>query len=159
MNDPRNKIVIENNTETFRKCYDLITPLFIILKNSCRHFNNLMKVRSRRPEMLCKKAFLKTLPNSTRKHLRLSLFNRVEGLTLWHRCFPLNFTKFLRNLFFIEYLRWLFLGRFLVRLKKIFRDRESHSTLHASQYAVLTPLQPQYTGTIFQNLNRYFIKW
>ena len=63
MNDPRNKIVIENNTETFRKCYALITLLLIILRNSCQHFNNLMKVRSRRPEMLCKKAFLKTPPN------------------------------------------------------------------------------------------------
>ena len=28
---------------------------------------------------------------------------------LWHRCFPVNFAKFLRTLFFIEHLRWLFL--------------------------------------------------
>ena len=25
----------------------------------------------------------------------------------WHRCFPVNFVKFLRTSFFIEYLRWL----------------------------------------------------
>ena len=26
---------------------------------------------------------------------------------LWHRCFPVNFSKFLRTPFFIEHLRWL----------------------------------------------------
>ena len=28
---------------------------------------------------------------------------------LWHRCFPVNFAKFLRTPFFIEYLWWLLL--------------------------------------------------
>ena len=28
---------------------------------------------------------------------------------LWHRCFPVNFAKFLRTLFLTEHLRWLFL--------------------------------------------------
>ena len=28
---------------------------------------------------------------------------------LWHRCFPVNFVKFLRTLFLIEHLRWLLL--------------------------------------------------
>ena len=28
---------------------------------------------------------------------------------LWHRCFPVNFTKFLRTLFLTEHLRWLLL--------------------------------------------------
>ena len=27
----------------------------------------------------------------------------------WHRCFPLNFVKFLRTRFFVEHLRWLLL--------------------------------------------------
>ena len=44
----------------------------------------------------------------TEKHLRQSLFfNKVAGLRpeilfkkrLWHRCFPVNFAKFLRTLF------------------------------------------------------------
>ena len=26
----------------------------------------------------------------------------------WHRCFPANFTKFVRTTFFIEHLRWQF---------------------------------------------------
>ena len=45
------------------------------------------------------------------------LFNKVSGLRpatslrkrLWHRCFPLNFAKFLRTLFLTENLRWLLL--------------------------------------------------
>ena len=28
---------------------------------------------------------------------------------LWHRCFPVNFAKFLRTHFFIEHVRWLLL--------------------------------------------------
>ena len=29
--------------------------------------------------------------------------------SLWHRCFPVNFSKFLRTTFFTEYPRWLFM--------------------------------------------------
>ena len=44
-------------------------------------------------------------------------FNKVAGLKpatllkkrIWHRCFPVNFEKFLRTSFFIEHLRWLLL--------------------------------------------------
>ena len=46
-----------------------------------------------------------------------SLFNKVAVLTPvtllkkrpWHRCFPVNFLKFLRTSFFTEHLRWLLL--------------------------------------------------
>ena len=46
-----------------------------------------------------------------------SLFNKVAVLTPvtllkkrpWHRCFPVNFVKFLRTSFFTEHLRWLLL--------------------------------------------------
>ena len=50
------------------------------------------------------------------KHLCQSLFfNKVAGLRpttlfknrLWHRCFPVNFGKFLRTPIFIEHLWWL----------------------------------------------------
>ena len=45
------------------------------------------------------------------------LFNKVTGLSpatlfkkrLWHRCFPVNFAKFLRTPFFTEHLWWLLL--------------------------------------------------
>ena len=45
-----------------------------------------------------------------------SLFNKVAGRhetllkkRLWHRCFPVNFAKFLRTPFLIEHLWWLLL--------------------------------------------------
>ena len=55
----------------------------------------------------------------TGKHLCQSLFfNKVVGLglatlfkkRLWHRCFPVNFVKFLRPPFSLEYLWWLLLS-------------------------------------------------
>ena len=35
---------------------------------------------------------------------------------LWHRCFPVNFAEFLRPPIFIEYLQWLLLKCWLVKL-------------------------------------------
>ena len=39
--------------------------------------------------------------------------------SLWHRCFPVNFAKFLRTPFFTEHLRWLLLSR-KCSVKKMF---------------------------------------
>ena len=59
--------------------------------------------------MLCKKGILRNFAKFTGKHLCQSLFlNKVAGLRLatlfkkrlWHRCFPVNFAKFLRTPFF-----------------------------------------------------------
>ena len=53
-------------------------------------------VRSSRPEVFCKKSVLRNFAKFTRKHLCQGLvFNKVAGL--WHRCFPVNFAKFLRT--------------------------------------------------------------
>ena len=74
--------------------------------------------RSSRPEVFCKKKmFLKISQNPQENACARSLFNKVAGLRpatllkerLWHRCFLVNFTKFLETLFFIEYLWWLLL--------------------------------------------------
>ena len=55
-----------------------------------------------------KKGVLKNFAKFTGKHLWQSLFyNKVAGLTpatllkkrLWHRCFPVDFVKFLRTPF------------------------------------------------------------
>ena len=60
--------------------------------------------------VLYKKGVLKNFANFTGKHLCQSLFfNKVRPGTLlkrglWHRCFPVNFAKFLRTPFFIEHL-------------------------------------------------------
>ena len=81
--------------------------------------------RSSPPELFCKKGVLRNFTKFTGKHLCYSLFfNKVEGLkpaTLlkkrpWHRCFPVNFAKFLRTPFFNEHL-WCLLLYGAKRLK------------------------------------------
>ena len=37
----------------------------------------------------------------------------IKKERLWHRCFPVNFAKFLRTTFFIEHLWWLLLNRIM----------------------------------------------
>ena len=65
--------------------------------------------RSSRPEVFRKKGALRNFAKFTGKHLWQRLFfNKVAGLrpatllkkSLWHRCFPVNFVKFLRTPFF-----------------------------------------------------------
>ena len=66
--------------------------------------------------MFCKKGVLRKFTKFTGKHLCQTLFfNKVAGLRaatlskkrLWHRCFTVNFTKFIRTIFFTEHLWWL----------------------------------------------------
>ena len=62
-----------------------------------------------------KKVFLEILQNSqestcARVPFLIKLQARPATLLkkrFWHRCFPVNFAKFLRKLFLIEHLRWL----------------------------------------------------
>ena len=55
-----------------------------------------------------KKGVLRNFAKFTVKHLYQSLlFNKVTGVRLWHRYFPVNFVKFLRPSFFIDHLLWL----------------------------------------------------
>ena len=57
-----------------------------------------VKFRSSRSEVFCKKGVLRNLTKFTGKHLCQSLlFNKVAGLR--HRCFAVNFLKFLRTAF------------------------------------------------------------
>ena len=73
--------------------------------------------KSSRPEVFFKKGVLKNFTKFTGKHLCQSLFfNKVAGRPatllkkrLWHRCFPVNFVKFLRTPISIEHLWWLLL--------------------------------------------------
>ena len=71
------------------------------------------------PEVFCKKGVLTNFVKYTGKHLCQRLFfNKVSGLrpetllkkSLWHRCFPVNFAKFLRTPFLTEHLQWLLLN-------------------------------------------------
>ena len=74
------------------------------------------------PEVLCKKGILKNFAKFTEKQLCQSFFfNKAAGLRsvtllkkrLWHKCFSVNFAKFLGTPFFTEFftehLRWLLL--------------------------------------------------
>ena len=63
-----------------------------------------------------KKVFLEIWQNSQKStcgrvsfSIKLQACNFLEKKKLWHRCFPVNFAKFLRMPFVIEHLRWLFL--------------------------------------------------
>ena len=62
--------------------------------------------------MLCGKGVLRNFAKFTGKHLFQSFFfNKVAGLSpatllkkrLWHRCFPVDFAKFIRTPFFTEH--------------------------------------------------------
>ena len=75
--------------------------------------------RSSRPDVFCKKDVLRNFAKFTGKHLcQILCFAKVAGLTpatllkkrLWHRCFPVNFAKFLIAPFLTEHLRWLLLS-------------------------------------------------
>ena len=64
------------------------------------------------------KVFLEILQNSQENtRARASFLIKLQASSLikkrdsgvWHRCFPVNFAKFLRIPFFTEHLRWLFM--------------------------------------------------
>ena len=71
--------------------------------------------RSSRSKVFYKKGVHRNFAKFTEKHLCQSHFlNKVSGLRpakkrLWHRCFPVNFAKFLRTAFSLEHLWWLLL--------------------------------------------------
>ena len=69
------------------------------------------KLTSSRPEVFCKKNALENFTKFTGKRLCQSFFfNKVAGLgPLRHRCFPVNFVKFLTTPISIKYLWWLLL--------------------------------------------------
>ena len=83
-------------------------------------FGSWSLVRSSHPEVFCKKGVLRNFAKFAGKPLCKSLFfNKVAGLRPktcifikkrpWHRYFHVNFAKFLRTTFLIEYLWWLLL--------------------------------------------------
>ena len=67
-------------------------------------------IGSSRPEVFCKKGVLGNFTKFTGKHLWQSLFfATLLKKRVWHRCFPVNFVKFLRTPFYKEHLWWLLL--------------------------------------------------
>ena len=78
------------------------------------NFSKYSKCRSSRPEVFYRNGVLRNFAKFTEKHLCQSFFfNKVATLLkkrIWHRCFPVNFAKFLRTPFFTEILWWLLLN-------------------------------------------------
>ena len=66
--------------------------------------------RSSRTEVFCKKDAPRNFAKFTGKHLCQSL--TLLKKTLWHRCFPVNFARFLKTPCFTEHIRWLFCNFF-----------------------------------------------
>ena len=78
----------------------------------------LQKYRSSRLEVFCRKSVLRNFEKFTGKHLCQGLlFNKAAGLRtvtllkkrFWYRCFPVNFSKFLKTPSITKHLRWLLL--------------------------------------------------
>ena len=96
----------------------MIDKYFLILSNFTRYLFSVNTIfywwetyRSSHPEVFCEKGVLGNFTKFTRKHLYQSLFfNKVAGLRLdkrlWHRCFPVNFVKFLRTPFLTKISGW-----------------------------------------------------
>ena len=89
--------------------------------------SSLLLLRSSHPEVFYKKGVLRYFAKITWKHLCQSLFlNKVTGLRpatllkkkFWHKCFPVNFAKFLRTPFVTEQLWWLLLT--IVNISDVF---------------------------------------
>ena len=104
---------------TFQEFIKLQTFEFSIsdvIPANVQKFHLWFSFRSSHPEVFCKKRLLRNFTKFTGKHLCQSLaFIKVAGWglqlywkkRLWHSCFPVNFSKFLRTLFLTEHLRWL----------------------------------------------------
>ena len=78
---------------------------FVVTAVVSFHYSFLLVFRSSYPRCFVRKGVLRNFAKFTSKHLYQSLFsNKVAGLRpatlfkkrLWHRCFPVNFAKFLR---------------------------------------------------------------
>ena len=85
-----------------------MTWLITLSENNCSVVAFTKRNRSSHPRCSVRKGVLRNFVKFTRKHLCHSIFfNKVPGLRpatllknrLWHRCFPVNFAKFLRTPF------------------------------------------------------------
>ena len=121
-----------------------------------------MGSRSSRPDVFSKKVVLRNFTKFTGKHLCQSLFfNKIAGVRpatllknrLWHRCFPMNFVKFLRTPFLKEHLWWLLLNLRLTTSTRICQLRsnliaDSRVTSEKTRKSLVLALL-----LIFNNLN------
>ena len=84
--------------------------------------------RSSRSEVFCRKRVSLEIAQSSQGNTcsRVSFLIKLQACALlkqrlWHRCFPVNFAKFLRTPFLTEYFRWPLLFCILILKKCISR--------------------------------------
>ena len=77
---------------------------FFFSKFEITQWNGAINKQKQLPEVFCKKRFSKKFRKILRKTLQALFFNKVVGRPatllkkrLWHRCFTVNFAKFLRG--------------------------------------------------------------
>ena len=90
------------------------------MKKSSPYWNKEAFSRSSRPEVFRKNGVLRNFAKFTGTHLCQSLFfNKVADLRLWHKCFAVDFAKFLRIPFFTEHLWWLLLFFITIDIRRV----------------------------------------
>ena len=89
-------------------------PLSIIHSLSIIQYNNYQPTEAAARRSSVKKVFLE-ISQKEEGHLSIKIASlRPSTLLkkrLWHRCFPVNFVKFLRTPFLTQHLRWLLLNQ------------------------------------------------
>ena len=134
-----------------RQVLDILKFLFDKEHFNYGNISSMWKLRSSRPEVYCKWGVLKNLAKFIGKHLCQGLlFNKVTGLRpatllkkrLWHRCFLVNFAKFLRKPFYIEHLWWLLLEVANVNsMNRIFKIHQHSSSLLSNKILLMFELK------------------
>ena len=103
--ETKNLYRLFSNKQHLLAFWHTLTVSFQICKNAglvwLLHFDPLIKVRSSVKRCSVKKVFLQFSKNS-----QPQAWNFIKK-RLWRRCFPVNFTKFLRTPFFSEHPWWL----------------------------------------------------
>ena len=109
---------------TYNECFSCFRGLF-------RWIQDFVYNQSRRSHRRCSviKSVLRKFAKFTKKHLRYRLFfNKVASIrhatllrkSLWHRCFPVNFAKFLKTFFYRTSLDACFCQRFKLQFIVVF---------------------------------------
>ena len=86
--------------------------------------------RSSRPEVFCKTGVLRNLAKFATKNFFARASFLILKQRLWHRCFPVNFAKFLRTPFFTEHLWWLLLVLFESSVISFSSEESSQLTIN-----------------------------
>ena len=100
--------------------YSLLLIFHMLSRRNMVTFNTHDPENTEAVVQICsvKKVFLEIFQNSQENTFtRDSFLTKLQAWgtdekkrSLWHRCFPMNFAKFLRTPFFAEHLRWLLLN-------------------------------------------------